>query len=97
MNANGWRKIPTSNSFGTANSNLWKAFANVAKKLCTNLIGIQIIESFLSCGLIPVDKNLGLRLIGVGEVLRRITGKVIVSVLKNGIIDCTGFLQICAS
>ena len=32
----------------------------------------------------------------MGEVLRRIAGKVIVSVLKNDVIDCTGSLQVCA-
>ena len=31
----------------------------------------------------------------MGEVLRRIAGKVIVSVLKNDVIDCTGSLQVC--
>ena len=46
----------------------------------------QTIETFLSCRLIPLDKNPGLRPIGVGEVLRRIAGKVIVSVLKNALV-----------
>ena len=42
------------------------------------------------------DKNLGLRPIGVGEVLSRIAGKVIVSVLKNDVIHCAGSPQVCA-
>ena len=96
MDADGWRRILASNSFDTANNGLWKAFTNVVKKLCTNLIETQTIKAFLSCRLIPVDKNPCLRLIGVGEVLRRIAGKVIVSVLKNDIIDCNGSLQVCA-
>ena len=91
MDADGWRRILASNSFGTANSDLREAFANVVKKLCTDLIGTQTIEAFLSCGLIPPDKNPGLRPIGVGEVLRRIAKKVIISVLKNDVIDCTGY------
>ena len=96
MDVDGWRRILASNSFDTANNGLWKVFANVVKKLCTNLIKTQTIKAFLSCRLIPVDKNPCLRLIGVGEVLRRIAGKVIVSVLKNDIIDCNGSLQVCA-
>ena len=32
---------------------------------------------------IPLDKNPGLKPIGAGEVLRRITGKVIVSVFEK--------------
>ena len=47
------------------------------------------------CRLIPLDKNPGLRPTGVGEVLRRIAGKVIVSVLKEDVIKCTDTLQIC--
>ena len=89
-------KDTSTNSFGTANSDLQKAFANVVKKLCTGLIETQTIEFLLCCRLIPLGKNPGLRPIGVGEVLRRIAGKVILSVLKNDVIDCTGSLQECA-
>ena len=32
----------------------------------------------------------------VGEILRRIAGKVLVSVLKEDFIKCTGMLQVCA-
>ena len=96
MDADGWQRILASNSFGTANSDLQKAFANVVKKLCTDLIETQTIEAFLFCSLIPLEKSPGLRPIGVGEVLRRIAGKVIVSVLKNDVINCTGSLQVCA-
>ena len=42
------------------------------------------------------DKNPGLPTVGVGEVLRRIAGKVTVSFLKEDIIKCTGTLQVCA-
>ena len=44
--------------------------------------------------MIPLDKNPGFGPIGVSEVLRRITGKV-VSVLKEDVIKCTGTLQVC--
>ena len=68
-------------------------FANVVQKLCTDLVETHTIEAFLSCRLIPLDKNPGLRPIEVGEVLRRIVGKVIVSVLKQDVIKCTGKLM----
>ena len=41
------------------------------------------------------DKSPGLPTVGVGEVLRRIAGKVTVSFLKEDI-KCTGTLQVCA-
>ena len=53
-------------------------------------------RNFLSCPLIPLDKTPGLRPIGDGEVLRRTNGKIIVSVLKKDIIECTGTLQVYA-
>ena len=62
----------------------------------TDFVETHTIEAFLSCPLIPLDKNPGLRPTGVGEVLRRIAGKVIVSVLKEDVIKCTGTLQVCA-
>ena len=46
--------------------------------------------------LIPLDKNPGLRPIGVGEVLRCIAGKVIVSHLKEDVMQSVGSMQVCA-
>ena len=67
----------------------------IFKKLSTDLIETQTIEAFLSCRLIPLDKNSGLRPIGVGEFLRRIAGKVIVWILKNNVVNFAGSLQVC--
>ena len=46
--------------------------------------------------MIPLDKHPGLRPIAVGEVLRRITGKVVVSVLRKDVVASVGSLQVCA-
>ena len=43
----------------------------------------------------PLDKNPGLRPIGIGEVLRRIIGKMVVWILKPDIQDAGGDLQLC--
>ena len=66
------------------------------KKLCIEKDLANALEAFLSCRLIPLDKNLGLRPIGVGEVLRRVAGKVFVSTLRDDIITSVGPLQVCA-
>ena len=50
----------------------------------------------MACKLIPLDKNPGLRPIGVGEVLGRIAGKVIMRVVKEDIEKAAGCLQLCA-
>ena len=44
----------------------------------------------------PLDKNPGVRPIGVGEVLRRIIGKSIMSVIKPEVVESAGSLQLCA-
>ena len=96
MDADGWRRILCSNNFGNSNVDLRKAIANFIKKLCTESISTVSIEAFVACRLIPLDKNPGLRPIGVGEILRRITGKVIVSILKKEVVSSAGSLQVCA-
>ena len=53
---------------------------------------INTLEAILVNRLIPLDKNPGLRPIGVGEVLRRIAGKVIVSHLKEDVMHSVGSL-----
>ena len=39
----------------------------------------------------------GLRPIGVGEVLRRIIGKAIITTFRENIVDSVGSLKVCAS
>lgn len=56
-----------------------------------------LLEGFTSCRLIPLDKNPGIRPIGLGEVLRRIVGKTTAGFLKEGIKRAArGPLQVCA-
>ena len=87
-----------SNNFGTSDgSDPRKVFADVIKKLCSEKIESSTIESFLMCRLIPLDKNPGLRPIGVCEVLRRIAGKTVVSILHSDVINSVGSTQVCAS
>ena len=70
------------------------------KKLCAykedNNNGCTSVEAFLACRLIPLDKNPGLRPVGVGEVLRRIAGKVVIKVVKEDFRKAAGGLQLCS-
>ena len=96
LDADGWKRIFTSNQFEYSTDDLCKTFAEVIKKLCTVENQSISLEAFLANRLIPLDKNPRLRPIGVGEVLRRIAGKVIVSHLKEDVIQSVGSLQVCA-
>ena len=75
-----------------------KTFAQLIKRLCIEeLETTTSLEAFTVCRLIPLDKKPGLRPIGVGEVLRRIAGKVIMMIFKKDITDAAGPLQLSAS
>ena len=97
LDAAGWRRILTSRAFGTATLDLRKMFDQLIKKLCVEeLESPSSFESFEACRLILLDKQPGLRQTGVGEVLRRITGKAVMMFFKNDITHAAGALQLSA-
>ena len=51
------------------------------------------MEGYTACRLIPLNKNPGVRPIGIGEILRRLIGKAIGWCLKNEIQETAGPLQ----
>ena len=72
------------------------------KKLATEKVNIfyekdhptSNLEAYLACRLVPLDKCPGLRPIGVGEVLRRITGKVFTPAMKDDVQEVCGSMQV---
>ena len=68
--------------------------ASLAKKLATTIVDPSTLEAYIACKLIPLNKNPGIRPIGVGETLRRIIGKAICWVLKDDIQNAAGPLQV---
>ena len=44
----------------------------------------------------PLNKNLGLRLIGVGAVLRMILEKIVMMISKQNVVKASGSLEFCA-
>ena len=102
IDADGWKHILCSKSYGNASSDLCDAIADLAKKLCTEPILPETLHEFIANRLIPLDKgedkegNPGVRPIGVGEILRRIVGKVVVGCIREDIINAAGPLQTCA-
>ena len=96
LDVDGWKRVLTSNQFGSSSNDLCKTFAKVIRKLCTTEDLSSSLEALLSCRLIPLDNNPGLRPSGIGEVLCRIASKVVVSHIREDIISAVGSLQVCA-
>lgn len=65
----------------------------MARHLCTSFADPLIVAPLLTCRLI---KNPGIRLIGVGEVVRRIIAKAVISIIGTDIQQATDPLQLCA-
>ena len=82
LDADGWRRVLITKQFGNS-------FTDLQLKL-------HSLQAFLACCLIPLDKNPGLRPIGIGEILHRIADKVIVSNIRKDLISSVGSLQVCA-
>ena len=54
------------------------------------------MQPLLNCRLIALDKNPGVRPIGIGETSRRIIAKAVLHVVKQDVMDAAGCLQLCA-
>ena len=94
LDAAAWRRMCT--SFQRASSDLCDALSAVARKLCTTFVDPGGLSAFASCRLIALDKCPGVRPIGVGETVRRIIAKAVLSVLKGDIREAAGSSQLCA-
>ena len=101
IDSDAWRHILNCKSYARESQNLAESIAAVARILCTESIHPFCLKEFTASRLVPLDKgddnegNPGVRPIGIGEVLRRIIGKCVVSVLKPDIQHAAGCLQLC--
>ena len=89
-----WRRLLV--SFKSASTDLCDAVANVAYRLATEHVNPAGLQALLNNRLVPLDKDPGVRPVGIGEVLRRIVGKSVLSILKKDIMQATGVTQVCA-
>ena len=94
LDAMAWRQICT--SFQTASADLCEALASTARRLCVENVHPDGVSAFVSSRLIALDKNPGVRPIGIGETSRRIIGKAILTTISEDIQDAAGPLQLCA-
>ena len=97
FDADDWRGVLGSRIYGKSSDDLCTAIANMTRKMCTENRITQDggITPLMACRLIPLDKDPGLRPIGIGEVLRRIIGKMVVQTLKPDLQEGAGDIQMC--
>ncbi len=93
VDAAGWRRLCC--SFGRASQDLCESVAATARRLCTCLVDPKTISPILASRLIALDKNPGVRPIGIGELSRRIIAKAVLSVVGDDVQEVTGTRQLC--
>ena len=96
MDSELYRRILCSKNFKTEGKILREEIAVFTRNLLKKSYHPSLLEAFTSCKLIPLDKNPGIRPIGVREVLRRIVGKTVSGFLEEEIKEAAGLLQVCA-
>ena len=70
--------------------------AMLCRRICTEHVEPRGLAALLACKLIPLNKNPGVRPIGVGETLRRILGKAALVVVGPSVQAASGALQLCS-
>ena len=93
VDAEQFRHILLSKKIKKEGKELREQIAVLAKHLATNLVDPNSIDALTCCRLIPLNKNPGVRPIGIGEVMRRVIGKTINWILKEDIQEAAGPLQ----
>ena len=73
LDADDWRRLLS--AFGQKSTNLCKLVSRFAKRLATSKIPPDDLIACNGCRLLAVDKCPGVRPIGIGEVMRHITGR----------------------
>ena len=66
------------------------------RRLCTSYVDPEALALLLAYCLIALNKNLGVRPTGIGEVARHIIAKAILFILKSDILETVGSMQLCA-
>ena len=91
LDAHGWRRICC--TFKQASDELCHSLALLFRRLCTQFIHTSAMAPILACRLIILDKNPGVRPIGVCEVDRIIIPKAILFIIKGDIQEATDAIQ----
>ena len=96
VDAEHWVRIICSQFYGSLSTSLAQSIADFSKIYCTQHIKPDSLKEFLAGRMVALDKNPGVRPIGVGEVLRRIVSKAVTTTLNADIQRAAGNLQTCS-
>ena len=96
LNSDGLKRMLCSKAFKKSSTNLCYALAVVTRRLCTEYIDPECTNILNACRLVPLNKDPGVRPIGIGEVLKRTMGKCVMKLLRPDILKGSGNLQVCA-
>ena len=88
-----WHKMVT--GYKDSSSSLCNAVAVLTRRLATECVDPAGLEALLANRGIAIKKCLGLRPVGVGEMVRRIIGKAVMSVTGEKVQEAVGALQLC--
>ena len=92
LDANAWRHFLTGYR---PSHQLADAIACLARRLCTELVDPEAVAAYTSSRLVPLDKNPGVRPVGIGEVVRRIIGRAALRVISADLRRVAGSDQLC--
>ena len=90
LDAYGWRRLCT--SFQGACDDLCCSLDLIAHRLCTSFVDPDGLVALVACRLITFNKCPGVCPIGVGEVVRQIIAKVVLSIVKLDVLEAAGSL-----
>ena len=79
-----------------SNQPLQISVMHTAKRICVENVHTDGLMAFISSCLITLDKNPGVRSIGIGEIPCRIIGKAILTAISDDIQAAAGPQQLCA-
>ena len=96
MDAEQYRRVLCSKNFNQSGKSLREELAMFTRNLATQHYDPVLLEAYVACRLIPLDKNPGIRPIGIGEVVRRIVGKTLSRLCSQNVKEAAGPLQTCA-
>ena len=96
VDADTWKHILCSKSYGKLSDELAEEIALIARRLCIEEVPYHHVNLLFDCRLVALKKtDNGVRPVGIGETLRRIIGKSVARITGNDIQTAGGTLQTC--